>query len=301
MTDQDEPTSTEMAINARRVDFTSKVNGKDYRLLISEPAGEPPADGWPVVYLIDGSLHFGIAVDTMRIQARWPDTQDAVIVGIAYPTDSVDEALNVRNHDLTPPTPIEVTNSGWQKAMGATPDSYGGMDAYLRMLEEEIKPRVAELVSVNPNDQTLMGHSLGGLTTLTTALRYPERFQQYVAISPSIWVNNCWVLGFVDDFIDKAWNGTVHARLLLSTGEFEEMYPPFPPIPKANSPITQETYDAMVRDCGMVRFPAELHERLKALKSDKFDVKFVVHAEEDHRSVVPAGIARGIYYTMYRP
>lgn len=293
--------STEMALNARRIDFTSAVNGKNYRLLVSEPAGEPPASGWPVVYLIDGSLHFGITVDTARIQERWPDTRAAVIVGVAYPTDSVTEALKVRTHDLTPPTPREVTQSGWQKRMGATPDDYGGLDAYLRMLDEEVKPRVRALVRTDPADETLMGHSLGGLATLAALFRAQGTFRNYVAISPSIWVNDRWVLGFVDGFIDRVRAGEVRARLLLSTGEWEESDPPFPPLPRQGAPMSAESYEDMTRSTRMVSNPAELNARLEPLRGDDFDVQFVIHAQEDHRSVVPAGIARGIYFSLYRP
>ncbi len=74
--------SSEMALNAHRVDFTSAVNGKAYRLFISVPSGAAPIGGWPVIYLIDGNLHFGIAVDTVRIQSRWPETLAAVVVGV---------------------------------------------------------------------------------------------------------------------------------------------------------------------------------------------------------------------------
>ena len=294
-------TSTEMAINAKRIDFTSKVNGKDYRLLISEPAGEPPAEGWPVVYLIDGSLHFGITVDTMRIQACWPETQDAVIVGIAYQTDSVQTALAVRNHDLTPPISQEILDGSWMKDMPAGVEGYGGQAAYLRMIEEEARPLAAQHARINQGDQTLIGHSLGGLTSLTVLFSNPGMFQRYVAISPSIWYANRWVLGLVDAFEEQVRSGGVNAQLFLSTGEFEEIDPLYPPFPKSKMPMPEDVFKAMMADCAMVTLPAQLTERLKPLCGTRFDMKFVVHKGDDHRSVVPAGIAGGIYYTQYRP
>jgi predicted alpha/beta superfamily hydrolase len=294
-------TSTEMAINAKRIDFTSKVNGKDYRLLISEPAGEPPAAGWPVVYLIDGSLHFGITVDTMRIQACWPETQDAVIVGIAYQTDSVQTALAVRNHDLTPPISQEILDGSWMKDMPVGVEGYGGQAAYLRMIEEEARPLAAQHARINQGDQTLIGHSLGGLTSLTVLFSNPGMFQRYVAISPSIWYANRWVLGLVDAFEEQVRSGGVNAQLFLSTGEFEEIDPLYPPFPKSKMLMPEDVFKAMMADCAMVTLPAQLTERLKPLCGTRFDMKFVVHKGDDHRSVVPAGIAGGIYYTQYRP
>lgn len=293
--------STEMAINAKRIDFTSKVNGKDYRLLISEPGGDPPAGGWPVVYLIDGNLHFGITVDTMRIQGRWPETSDAVIVGIGYQTESVATALAVRNHDLTPPISRDVLEGGWMRNMGATPEGFGGQADYLRMIEEEAKPLTAQHARIDPTDQTLIGHSLGGLTALTALFSNPGSFQRYVAISPSIWFSNRWVLGLVDGFIEQVKAGSVTARLFLSTGEFEEIEPAYPPYPKQGLPVPKEAFDEMMRDSAMVTEPTMLAKRLEPLRGDNFDFKYVIHTGEDHRSVVPAGIAGGIYYTMYRP
>jgi uncharacterized protein len=294
-------TSTEMAINAKRIDFTSKVNGKDYRLLICEPAGEPPADGWPVIYLIDGNLHFGITVDTMRIQACWPETQDAVIVGIAYQTDSVQTALAVRNHDLTPPIAQQVLDSSWMKNMPVGAEGFGGQSAYLRMIEEEAKPLATQHARINPKDQTLIGHSLGGLTCLSALFSNSHCYQRYVAISPSIWFANRWVLSLVDSFKAQVRSGSVNAGLFLSTGEFEQSDPPFPPFPKSKMPMPENVFHEMMKDCAMVTLPAQLTERLKPLCGPQFNMKFVVHMSEDHRSVVPAGIAGGIYYTQYRP
>ncbi|WP_195908425.1 alpha/beta hydrolase [Novosphingobium sp. Gsoil 351] len=291
--------STEMALNAHRIDFTSEINGTGYRLLISEPAGDPPPEGWPVVYLIDGNLHFGISVDTARVQERWPEVREAVIVGIAYQTDSVAKALQVRTYDLTPATPLAVTERGWMRSMGAKPEDFGGIDDYLRIVEEEVKPRVRAYTRVSADD-TLMGHSLGGLTTLYAILRHPASFRQYVAVSPSIWVNDRWVLQFVDGFIEAVKSGAVEARFLLSTGELEEADPPFPPYPVTGFPSSEENYVEMTRSCGMVTYPSELAARLKALRAPGFDFKFVIHPDEDHRTVVPAGIARGIFYTMFR-
>jgi len=294
--------STEMAVNAERIDFTSKINGKDYRLFLSVPSGEPPAAGWPVAYLIDGNLHFGIAVDTMRIQACWPETRNAVIVGIGYPTDSVQQALAVRNHDLTPAIPQSAIDGHWLARMAQSADGFGGQPAYLQMIEEEVKPLVASRVAIDPADQTLMGHSLGGLTTLTALLTTPERFANYVAISPSIWFNHAALRAFYDPFLARFAEGDLKLRLFLSTGEYEEHLPLFPPYPKSRPmPVDEAGFTEMMLDCRMVSLPNELSAKLQPIVGDRFAFKYVVHKDEDHRSVVPAGIAGGIYFSFYRP
>lgn len=301
MTDEPDTPSTEMAVNAHRLDYISSITGRPYRLFVSVPSGTPPAPGWPVVYLIDANLHFGIAVDTARIQQCWPDTRNAVIVGIGYQTGSVQQALTIRNKDLTPETSEAWTRRGWQASMKADHRSFGGVEPYIRMLIEEVPGLVAHFAPIDADDKTLIGHSLGGLTALTIFLRWPEAFGQYVAISPSIWMTDRWVLQFVDAFVARAETGAIKARILLSAGEHEEAVTLFPPLPSQNSPMSQATYETMTRDCAMVTNAAALTARLGPLKDKGVDAQFVVHPGEDHRSVVPAGIARGIYFSLYRP
>jgi uncharacterized protein len=293
--------STEMAVNAHRVDFKSKANGTDYRLFISVPPGEAPPRGWPVIYLIDANLHFGILVDTLRIQACWPETCNAVVVGVGYPTDSVQTALAVRNIDLTPPISQDIIDGGWMRNMGAPAESFGGMEAYLRMIEDEAKPLAAQHAPLDPNDQMLMGHSLGGLTTLTTMFQHTGRFQSYAAISPSAWFANQWVMGLIDGFAARVRVGEAKARLFLSTGEFEQITPPRPAYPKAGLPVSEPEWLEMMDDCKMVDLPTEIAARLEGLKGPNFDLRFTIHRDEDHRSVVPAGIAGGVYFGLYRP
>lgn len=289
-----EPVSSEMAINAIRLDFTSKINGRAYRLLISIPrkSAAPP----PVIYLIDGNLHFGIAVDTARIQSRWPDVKDPVIVGIGYQTDSVTEALTVRILDLTMPTTEAFLNSGWIKSMESKVEEFGQMDSYLRVIDEEIKPMVEQVVQIDRKNQILMGHSLGGLTTLHALFRHTGSFQQFVAISPSIWMTDGEVLQHEGDFIKRICAGQVRARVLISVGGEESTPRSCPP----GMTRSAEDLRAMNDGCRMVPNVEELGQRLAAHSSPLFEVRTVVHAGDDHNVVPAAGIARGIEFTMRR-
>jgi predicted alpha/beta superfamily hydrolase len=288
-------TSSEMALNAQRIDFRSQINGRDYRLFVSVPATPPPESGHPVVYLIDGNLHFGIAVDTARIQGAWPDVRKPVIVGIGYPTDSVAEALKVRNLDLTSPTNADYLSTGWIASMNSRADEFGRIDEYLRVLDEEVKPRVAEVAAIDGADQTLMGHSLGGLTTLHALFRRPASFQQYVAISPSIWWNQRAVLAYEPAFSTEAKAGRVKARLLLSVGADEAKGRWVPELP-----FSEASMRAMGEDCRMVDNVLELAARLTALEAPHLSVRAVVHDGDDHNMVPPVGIARGIMFSMRR-
>ncbi len=289
--------NTEMAVNAQRIDFTSQINGRSHRLFVSVPSSPPPATGHPVLYLIDGNLHFGIAVDTARIQARWPDVRNPVIVGIGYPTDSVSEALTVRNKDLTMPTSADWMAQGWRGQMPGSVDQFGGMDDYLRVIDEEIKLRVAAAAHIDSQDQTLLGHSLGGLTTLHALFRRTASFQNYVAISPSIWMTAGEVLSHEPAFAERVRAGQVQARVLVSVGGLESTRRLVPP----GMPMSQAVMDEMTADTRMVPNAVELGARLAALQRQGFVASTVVHADDDHNTVPPAAIARGIRFAMRRP
>lgn len=287
--------STEMALHAERIDFQSEINGRRYRLFVSVPSGPPPPAGHPTIYLVDGNLHFGIAVDTARIQSRWPDVRDPVVVGIGYPTASVSEALAVRTVDLTSPIAAEKLATGWIASMKAKASDFGGIDAYLRVLDEEVKPRVAASVALDPGDSVLMGHSLGGLTALHALFRRPRSFRQYVAVSPSIWWDDGAVLGHERGFAEQAARGEVDARLLLTVGALESTHRHVPGLP-----ADEATMRAMAEGCRMVENTVELGARLAALDAPGLVVETVVHAGDDHNTVPPAGIARGVMFSMRR-
>jgi predicted alpha/beta superfamily hydrolase len=287
----------EMALEALKVDFRSAIRARAYRLLISIPGKPAPPRGYPVVYLVDGNLHFGIAVDTMRIQACWPDVRDAVIVGIGYPTDRVADALALRMPDLTTPITEAQAQVPWYRKMPPAAHGFGHLDDYLRMLDEEVKPRVADVVPVDPQDQTLMGHSLGGLLTLHALFRRTASFQHFVAISPSIWWNDREVLQHEAGFVQRLRGGEVKARVLVSVGELESTVR-YPEVGAGELPGSRDDFQQMVDACRMVPNAQELGARLAAERRPGFVVQTVVHADEDHNTVPPAAIARGIRFAL---
>ena len=283
-----------LALSARRVDFTSRVNGRSYRLFLSIPDRSQPEGGYPVIYVIDGNLHFGTAVDTARMQAYWHPTRNPVIVGIGYQTDDMDEALHVRSLDLTTPVAAEYFKKGWIAKMHSKVEEFGSVDKFLEMLEKDVKPRVEALVHVDRKDQTLMGHSLGGLTTLHALFTHPTWYRNYVAISPSIWWNNDAVLADEDAFKVAIKSGTASVRVLLVVGGLESTPRTIEPVMH----IPQDQIDEMTKDCRMVPNVEQLGARLSRLSGPHLTVLTTVLAEEHHNGVVPAAISRGIRFAM---
>jgi len=150
---------------ARFQDFRSRITGRDYRLSISIPDVPAPRTGFPVVYVLDGNSHFYTAVSVARAQSMFGEIRPAIVVGVGYPLSRLDKILKTRNRDLTTPITTEAL-ARMPPNPGLTPDNTGGLDAFLEMIETEVKPRVAGLAPVDASDQTLFGHSLGGLAVV---------------------------------------------------------------------------------------------------------------------------------------
>lgn len=64
---------------------------------------------------------------------------------------------------------------------------YGGADKFINFLNDELKPEIAKQFPVNSQQQSLYGHSFGGLLVLYHFFQKPDAFQRYFAASPSLW------------------------------------------------------------------------------------------------------------------
>ena len=130
-----------------------------------------PGRRFPILFLLDGGAQedFHHITGLVAISSAYGTTEEMIVVGV--------EGVE-RRHDLTSPS----SDPGDLKA---APTS-GGAAAYRRFLVEELKPWVD--ARYGPSGRTaLIGESLAGLFVVETALREPAAFDDYIAISPSLW------------------------------------------------------------------------------------------------------------------
>jgi predicted alpha/beta superfamily hydrolase len=163
------------------------AQGKDYRIFVALPQGEPPAAGYPVLYLLDGNAYFTAAAAAMREQSAFAGmsgVQGVIVVGVGYPGEGLLDRER-RTLDFLPPS--DGSNPSQSAMLGAPP---GGADAFLGFLVDELRPALAARHRIDPVRQSLAGHSLGGYFALHALLHRPAAFRSYAAISPSIWVDN---------------------------------------------------------------------------------------------------------------
>ncbi|QDR82733.1 alpha/beta hydrolase [Sporomusa termitida] len=192
-------------------DLYFQKHGGNYRIFVSVPVGPVPANGYPVIYLLDGNLTFPMMQAAQKAAGSCP----VVTVGIGYP---IDAGIDVgrRYFDLTPPTPPDLIPI---EAIGRGTFATGGRDTFFAALETELKPVIERIAPIDRNQQILFGHSLAGLLVLHILYTSPASFQAYVAADPSIWWNGGSILTEHASFMEseQARNAKAPVRLLLET------------------------------------------------------------------------------------
>jgi predicted alpha/beta superfamily hydrolase len=303
--------------NSRRVDFTSRVNGQRYSIMIAMPFVPPPPNGYGVLYVIDGNFFFGSAAEVVR---NWNAPQ-VVVVAIGYPreleycqavlrqrgpvTDSQKPmpACQIapgmeRLYDLTlPATGLELKAQTRAGAPVLKSLNVGGIDAYLEMIEKDVKPRVARLIHIDAQNQAIFGHSLGGLTALHALLTEPNAFRTFIIASPSIWWNGKAVLHDKTRFETLITSGQAHPRVLVTMGS-EESTPP-QEVP-ASWGITSSELAEELRKARMVANGSELVDWLKSLHGDPayWVEDYAVFDGFTHGTSSWAALSRGVQFAF---
>jgi predicted alpha/beta superfamily hydrolase len=190
--------------------------GGIYRIAVSLPddPGAAPADGYPVLYVLDGNAYFASFAQARRVAEHLPIGK-AIIVGVGYPTD---DAWDVRRlNDFVAPMPDPPPRQYRELAQYPS----GARKAFLDFLTGPLRAEIARRYPVDPERHALFGHSLGGLFALYALYERPDAFHSIVAASPSMEWN---AQGILDDervFVARLADGRVgrNSRLMVVVGD----------------------------------------------------------------------------------
>lgn len=203
-------------------EISSKYTKHDYLIQISVPTGEAPSEGFPVLYVLDGNATFDSAANiatSIGSGANRLGLSPVAIVAIGYPKQRTFD-VEKRALDYTPQASAE-----FQKQAKY---AYGGADQFIQCIEKELKPAIQTKIKVNPQQQSLFGHSFGGLFVLHTVMTHPETFQRYIAASPSLWFDNYALLNRQVDWLNNKVNKVQNTMLMTTVGTHEHGRSPTP-------------------------------------------------------------------------
>jgi predicted alpha/beta superfamily hydrolase len=309
--------------SSHRLKFTSAINGESYTLYIRVPVTPPPPGGYPVLYVLDGDVLFGMASDIslgLGDPTRMPMVvgighgvfEDMAVVakytprppGVTGPMGLADigGAMSaLRFHDYTLPVDASHRAPAWT---GLTPDNVGGVDQFLQVIEKEIKPKVTAMAPVNTGNQALFGHSIAGLAVLRALFTEPGAFRTFIAASPSIWWDADAVLKGEKPFADAVAGGRASPRVLITVGA-DEPDSPNPPqslidsLPADRKAELTAYLKQAVTWSGMVSGARSLAGRLAQIQGGPgYKVGFVAFADEGHVSVQAAALSRAVQFAF---
>lgn len=132
-------------------------------------------DRYTVLYVMDGGLDqdFPHIAGLGQLGALSWTYEKLIIVGVR---------TNARRHEMTPPIRLEPRLARELPEAGGAPD-------FRRYLEHEVIPFIEANYRTGPR-RAVIGESLAGLFVVDTFIEQPALFQDYIAISPSLWWDN---------------------------------------------------------------------------------------------------------------
>lgn len=129
---------------------------------------------YPVIYLLDGSIHEDFLHITGLVQFfnLMFNMPEFIIVGIA----NVD-----RKRDFTFHTDLKDLKKNYPTT--------GHSELFIKFIETELQPYIQSVYKTT-NTKYLIGQSLGGLLASEMLLKKPYLFSHYLIVSPSLWWND---------------------------------------------------------------------------------------------------------------
>lgn len=267
---------------------------RQHRVMVYEPEGAVPAGGHPVIYVLDGNLMFPLVAQLVhnrgaRGQALRGGSAIVVGLGHAMPAGGAVHDLAARTYDYTPP------------GEGVGPDArgraQGGADRFLDFVAGTLQPLLQSELPVDARQQTLLGHSYGGLCTLHALFTRPGMFRHHVAASPSLWWGGGAVLRECRAFIARHGAGgtplpgspAMPLSLHLSQGGKELE----PRVPGATSDPGREAAALQARALGST---ADLPEMLKAVNGLR--TCYTVWPGADHGGAMPFACMQAVQIAL---
>ena len=210
--------------------FHSTIIDDDFYIYISLPDEyEESVKKYPVLYLLDGDISFGMAASIARYLQFGNTIPELIIVGIGYGALKKSKG-NDRNRDYT------ISNK--RNSPGS-----GGAPKFRKFLQEELLPYIDDEFRTVPDDRTLNGYSLGGLFALYTLFTEPELFNRYIIGSPHLAWDNFRIFNVQEDAFNSI--DEINASLFISVGSEQSQETYFEPIDTIVTIIQEKGYQSL--------------------------------------------------------
>lgn len=258
-------------------DLPDAARGIPYQIFVSLPPSyaDNPDRRYPVVYTTDADYGFPmIRLIGRRMNGAGPRVEEMIVVGLSYALG--EDTMASRRRDYTP------TARGASDApAGAV---HGQSLAYRDYLRDTVIPFVEAKWRAQPGKRVFAGHSYGGLLGAQILLTQPDMFDGYILGSPSFWYDRQHLLKVAPGLLDG--QRDINADVFLYVGEFEARR------------VGDRRY---MQEVDMVADNGTFAGLLRAERYPEMTVTSEVLEGDDHLSVAPRGITRGLLHLLPVP
>ena len=270
---------------AQQTLLSSKLTGRTYRIQVMA-VGDAPDTGYMPVYVLDGDMMFPTAATaayTYYHHAKDNGAQPLLIVGIGYDNGKLLD-IPMRSLDYTPPMDA-------RGKISASQPKRGEADAFLRMIQSELKPLLQQQYRLQADKATLIGHSYGGVLALYALMQHPNDFSHYVISSPSMWWNEGALQSLPDSYLQPLLKNKHDKFVRISVGEYEQMASPYVDANGERAKILAEKQ--------MVDKVDAMTKRLQALPNKHLRVESQHYPAETHTGAMFRAVLDGIKFTYH--
>ncbi|MFZ1991672.1 MAG: alpha/beta hydrolase-fold protein [Alphaproteobacteria bacterium] len=277
----------------------SECVDQEFRLIVGLPPPSPPGTKVPVVYALDGGAFAGLLIGFVR---SLPSLYlpPVVVVAIGYPIES---NRPFRNRDYTPTHRASsdelIAKLGPILGGGQVePVASGGAPAFLRFIEDELKPFIEAEYSGDPADATITGLSLGGLFGAYALFNKTSAFRRYHIVSPSLWWDDQLILK--QEMAHAASSKELNAKVFLSVGGLETNATMAKERAKVAETTSPQVMAALDRLTAAQNFSAardvieQFGQQLAARNYKGLELTTHVFEGETHTSVYAPALSRGL-------
>lgn len=279
-------------------DIASRSVGDTFRIFVARPAFGVPGR-YPLILTADGNSIFALLATIHRTLALG-EMPPAYVVGIGYPTEAgFIQAIQKRNRDYVP------TDGGEYARTLLGSNTEPGAAKFLAFLRDELLPALGERYSIDTDEPTFVGTSLGGLFGAWTLLTAPATFRRYVLASPSLFWNNEEVWLWEAEYARA--NADLRATVFLGAGALETAAVTRQAawaVAENGAPHLRERAKATMAWCDthgwprMAEMVPELTNRLASRGYRGLDIRGQNLPDETHLSCAPAVMSRGLRFVF---
>ncbi len=164
----------------------SKNVGDSFEIYISLPPSYNLSDTYNVVYYCDANLKSGKHLRELLSTNQFDNNlKRTIFVGVGH----IGNFHVLRRRDFILPSIKGNDTVGRDK-------NYGQTEKFYSYLKDELIPTINSRFKTNRSNNSILGHSLGGLFAFFCLFKSDTLFAKYFALSPALWIDKYSIYKF---------------------------------------------------------------------------------------------------------